>query len=217
MTLRVVIATPVRLYREALSLLLQGAEIDVVGTAADVGEALACVHKLSPDVVVLDPRTEDGPDLAREIARSQPAAKIVVFSATGDEEEVVRYAEAGVAGYVSLESSREDLVEIVQSAARGELLCPPNVAAVLLRRVHVLAPRQPKLDESPLTARELEVAELMDAGLSNKQIALQLCIELATVKNHVHRILEKLDARRRGEAVARLRDQGVLGGPQQLV
>jgi DNA-binding NarL/FixJ family response regulator len=175
------------------------------------------VHRLAPDVVVLDPRTEDGPDLAREIARSQPAAKLVVFSATGNEQEVVRYAEAGVAGYVSLESSREDLVEIVQSAARGELLCPPNVAGALLRRVHVLAPRQPKLDESPLTARELEVAELMDAGLSNKQIALQLCIELATVKNHVHRILEKVDARRRGEAVARLRDQGVLGGPQQLV
>jgi two-component system nitrate/nitrite response regulator NarL len=217
MTLRVVVATPVRLYREALALLLQGAEIDVVGTAADVGETLSCVHRLSPDVVVLDPRTEDGPDLAREVSRSQPAVRIVVFSATSNEQEVLRYAEAGVAGYVSLESSREDLVEIVQSAARGELLCPPNVAAALLRRVHVLAPRRPKLDESPLTARELEVAELMEAGLSNKQIALQLHIELATVKNHVHRILEKLDARRRGEAVARLRDQGVLGGPEQLV
>lgn len=156
-------------------------------------------------------------DLAREVSRSQPAVRIVVFSATSNEQEVLRYAEAGVAGFVSLESSREDLVEIVQSAARGELVCPPNVAAALLRRVHVLAPRRPKLDESPLTARELEVAGLMEAGLSNKQIALQLHIELATVKNHVHRILEKLDARRRGEAVARLRDQGVLGGPEQLV
>jgi DNA-binding NarL/FixJ family response regulator len=85
------------------------------------------------------------------------------------------------------------------------------MAGALLRRVTALASGR-TLDgpASSLTSRELQVVRLIDQGLSNKQIALQLEIELSTVKHHVHHILEKLEVERRGEAVARLRQQGLL-------
>jgi DNA-binding NarL/FixJ family response regulator len=85
-------------------------------------------------------------------------------------------------------------------------VCSPRLAATLLRRVAVLAAdrAQPRV-EARLTARELEIVELIDEGLSNKEIASRLCIEVPTVKNHVHNILEKLDVRGRAEAAARVR------------
>ncbi len=84
------------------------------------------------------------------------------------------------------------------------MLCTPRIAALLLRRVaEAAAPRSSGLER--LTPRETEIVDLIEQGLSNKQIARRLSIELATVKNHVHNILEKLEVARRGEAVARVR------------
>ncbi len=104
------------------------------------------------------------------------------------------------------EASLEELVEVVESVARGESLLAPRIGALLLRRVaeaagHKRAPTA----AGRLTPRELQVVGLIDEGLSNKQIAARLSIELATVKNHVHSILEKLEVERRAEAAARVR------------
>ena len=98
----------------------------------------------------------------------------------------------------------DDLVAVVESVARGECLLSPDIAAKLFRRVATLA-REPRLEpiQETLTARELDVLRLIDEGLSNKEIATALSIELPTVKNHVHSILEKLDVRRRTAAAAR--------------
>jgi DNA-binding NarL/FixJ family response regulator len=92
---------------------------------------------------------------------------------------------------------------------RGEFLCSPGTAATLLRRVAALAAERHTADNGArLTPREQQVVRLIDEGLSNKEIARRLSIEVRTVKNHVHSILEKLQVRRRGEAAARMRAVG---------
>ena len=104
------------------------------------------------------------------------------------------------------EGSLQDLLEGIRQVTRGEAHDSPQLVTVLLRRFAARrAPREPVLER--LTARELEIVELIDQGLTNKEIAAQLYIELATVKNHVHNILEKLHVRRRTEAAAWVRAQ----------
>jgi two-component system, NarL family, nitrate/nitrite response regulator NarL len=119
--------------------------------------------------------------------------------------EIVAWAEAGVAGYVVTDTSLDDLIPTIASVVRGETLCSPRISAVLLRRVKALATAGTTVSLGVLTPREIEVADLLAQGLSNKEIALCLSIALPTVKTHVHSILTKMSAHRRGEAVARLR------------
>src|SRR2546421_13075479 len=123
-----------------------------------------------------------------------------------DHGDVLASAEAGAIAYVPREASLEDLVAVIECAVRGEAVCSPRVAGALLRRIAVLA-TDGRSDRVParLTKREREIMGLIDEGLSNKEIAKRLRIEVATVKNHVHNILEKLQVHRRGEAAARVR------------
>ena len=101
------------------------------------------------------------------------------------------------------DASVAELVAAIESVARGESLCTPSVAAALMRRLASLARSWADADPiEPLTRREREILELIDEGLSNKQIAQRLRIELPTVKNHVHHILGKLGVHRRAEAAA---------------
>jgi len=121
---------------------------------------------------------------------------------------VIACAEAGVSGYVTREASLDELTGVVESVARGESPCSPRISALLLRRVAETAGRRTETDAARrLTRREAEIVGLIDEGLSNKQIAGRLSIELATVKNHVHSILEKLQVERRAEAAARVRSR----------
>jgi DNA-binding NarL/FixJ family response regulator len=99
----------------------------------------------------------------------------------------------------------DDIVAATTAVVRGETACSPRVAATLLRRVADRARERPYSEFAPLTSRERQVVALIDEGLSNKEIAARLCIELSTVKNHVHNLLEKLGARGRAEAAARVR------------
>ena len=121
------------------------------------------------------------------------------------EQDVVACAEAGVAGYVTRDASIDDLVATIDSVVRGEALLSPTVGATLLRGVAAPAVGDRHDIGERLTAREWEVLDLVGEGLSNKQIAKRLEIETPTVKNHVHNILEKLDAHSRTEAAARAR------------
>jgi DNA-binding NarL/FixJ family response regulator len=120
---------------------------------------------------------------------------------------VIACAEAGVSGFIARESSLEELMECVSSVANDDLLCSPRVAAILLQRVKALAAANGAATHvpPPLTLRQLEILQLVDAGLSNKEIADRLYLEVSTVKNHVHQILEKLQVRSRSEAAAALR------------
>ncbi len=200
---RVLIAADIRLYREGLAQILSGHDnIGVVGATASAQETLAAVPGTHPDVVLLDMAMPESLTVVRVLADAEPAVKVVALAVAESEQDVIACAEAGVAGYVLREGSLGDLLATVESVSRGEAICSPRMTATLLRRLALLAGGRP---QTPLTARELEIVRLVDQGLSNKDIARRLCIEVATVKNHVHNVLEKLQVHRRGEAAARLR------------
>jgi DNA-binding NarL/FixJ family response regulator len=130
-----------------------------------------------------------------------------VLSGSEASGELLRFAEAGIAGYVTRTASSADLVTAIESADRGEAVCSPRAAAALLDHVANLAADAAEPDGA-LTARELEILALIDEGLSNKEIAGRLFISVPTVKSHVHNILRKLGASRRGQAAARVRAGG---------
>ena len=208
--IRVLVVTDVRLYQEGLAQVLRDREqMRVVGSAGYREDALARVRALAPDIVLLDVAMAGSLELVRAIMELAPGVKIVAFAVTDVDEDIFSCAEAGVAGYVPRGASIDDLVAAIQSTARGELLCSPRIAASLFRRLAALtAEHTSNHDAVHLTSREAMIVRLIDQGLSNKDIARRLCIEVATVKNHVHNILEKLHVSRRGEAAARMRMRG---------
>ena len=202
--IRVLVVSGINLYREGLAHVL-GADgrIEVVGTCERVGEAVEALQELSPDVVLLDMAARDARAMAREVADAKQGVRIVALGLA--EQDVVRYAEVGICGYVVREGSVDDLVDAVEAAMHEELHCSSKVAAALLRQVGRLAAERRPGERARLTPRELEVVALIDRGLTNKEIASRLVIEVATVKNHVHNLLEKLGAQTRSEAAARVR------------
>jgi two-component system, NarL family, nitrate/nitrite response regulator NarL len=210
---RVLLVDDMRLSREGLANLLDGeAWIAALDTAADTATTLQRVREFRPDVILLNLATVGSLEILGAAVSADPHACVIAIGVAGREDEVIACAEAGVAGYLLREGSRTDLGVTVQSATRGETLCPPYIAATLLRRVASLAAER-RLSATPshLTARERQVLGLIDQGLSNREISQRLGIEIRTVKNHVHNILEKLQVHRRGEAAARMRAVEALG------
>jgi two-component system, NarL family, nitrate/nitrite response regulator NarL len=199
--MRVAIIASIRLYREGLAEVLVREGIEVVGSAADGHAGVGCVRAAQPDVALLDMAMLDGTPIVQTLADSAPGVRVVALGVPETDGDVLACVEAGAAGYVPRDASLDDLVEILKRVVRGEVLCSPRILGSLFRRVAELAGRS----TSPvgrLTARELEIVELIDQGFSNKQISRRLCIELSTVKNHVHNILQKLQVQRRTEAAA---------------
>lgn len=208
---RIYILSDVRLYREGLAWnLSQRPEIEVVGAAAPAAMTLADVAKSAASAALLDVAMEGALDLPKELVRLVPGIKVIAFAAREVDHELVAYAEAGIVGYVARDGSIDDLVTSIQRALCGEVVCSPRLGGLLFRRVAALSQAAPEsYDERPLTRREQEIMELVKLGHSNKEIARSLQIGPATVKNHVHNVLEKLKVNRRGEAAARLRGEGL--------
>jgi two-component system nitrate/nitrite response regulator NarL len=210
---RVLVVAGIRLYREGLqAIMAREHRMSVVGTAVDVAEACAAVPRVRPDVVLLDAAPEPPANAVRALLAALPEVRIVVLglAAPDVDAEVLACIEAGAAGYVTRAAGLPELVEAVACVARGELACSTSVAGALARSLARLsAASERPADGAGLTARERQIAELIAEGLSNKEIAGRLHIELPTVKNHVHRILGKLEVSRRGEAAARMRGVGI--------
>jgi DNA-binding NarL/FixJ family response regulator len=202
----VLIVGDIRLYRDGVaSHLASFPQFLIVGTAAGHTGALRLVGERMPNVVLLDMAMPDSLETVRELTERAPNTRIVALAVPEDEGAVIACAEAGVASYVPRHGSLDDLVTAVEGAARDEGRVSPRIAASLFRRLsNLAAERGPGPRGAELTVREREIARLLDEGLTNKQIASRLCIEVATVKNHVHSILEKLGVQRRGEVRARL-------------
>jgi two-component system nitrate/nitrite response regulator NarL len=206
--IHVFIVDDTRLYREGLAHSLgRHGEIAIVGTAANREESLDRIRELQPDLVLVQMAMPESLATLRTIVDTSPSVRVVAIGVTESEREVIACAEAGISGYLLRDGSLHDLVATIQSVARGETLCSPRIAATLLRRLAALATeRQSWKMQAHLTPRELEIVQCIDLGLSNKEIAQRLSIEVRTVKNHVHNILEKLQVHRRGEAAARMRE-----------
>jgi two-component system, NarL family, nitrate/nitrite response regulator NarL len=205
---RVFVASDVRVYREGISRLIATADSLQLAGAAATGESLARLRQgARPDVVLVDAIERVDLVLVREIPSAAGDAPVVALVAP-EREDLLAWAGAGVSGFLSWEASPEQLVETLERAARGENPCSEDVADALLRRVRQNRGGSFAFTGS-LTEREAQIAVLVADGLSNKAIASRLSIELATVKNHVHSILEKLRVHSRGEAAAKLRSTGV--------
>lgn len=202
-SLRLLVASPIQFYADGLARqLAQTDDFEVVGIAHTGDELVVHAAELAPDVVLLDVSLTTS-------ARSAlpPSTRVVALAVA--EHDVVAWAEEGVDGLVTRDSSLSDVVAAVRGAYSGELYCSPRIAADLLHRVGLLAatqgPPQGPGASAELTVRELEILRLLDDGLSNKEIAHQLSIEVTTVKNHVHNLFEKLGVHRRRDAAATLR------------
>jgi two-component system nitrate/nitrite response regulator NarL len=207
--IRVLIVSPVRVLGEglALSLVAGPGQLEIVGVSTNSKEASEALEATSADVVLIDASTPAGASIAKSLGGRVAEARLLAFAlTTGDDVAVVACAEVGFVGYLPADASLEDISDAIGRVAGGEVVCSPSVAEILVRRVAALTSRVMQQEDDPqqLTAREIDVAELLQEGLSNKEIARRLRIRPATVKNHVHNILEKLRVRRRGEAMALL-------------
>lgn len=216
MPVNLIILSEARLYREGLALTVENRseEIDVVGACSDADSAARLVADHPGAVVLVDVSHSNVDAAIQRLTAGRSAPRLVALSLTaGTDEEVIAAAETGFSGLLAANASVDDLIDTVEHAAKGEMVCSPRAAAGLARRLADLAGRRnaPVATQS-LTAREREVAELLETGLSNKQIARRLSIRLSTVKNHVHNILSKLGVERRGEAAAVLRGDLVGNG-----
>jgi len=186
-------------FREGIVAALEDApEIGAVTAAAQAPEPDH--DAVTPDVVVVDLATAQSLSVIAAVRCATPDARIVALGADR-EEQALACARAGVSGFVTRDQSIDELVRAVVEVARGRELCPPSIGVLLLRVMsgHV-APERGRGDA--LTDRELDVLELLERGLSNKEIAAELVIEPATAKNHVHNVLRKLNVHRRGQAAA---------------
>jgi two-component system, NarL family, nitrate/nitrite response regulator NarL len=198
-------------YREALEGLLERDErFRVVAVASDVAAAITALEDVEAEILLIDARMPESVYAVWALAAAAPEVKVIALGVSESNGHVIALAEAGASGYVPGSGSFEDLAAVVESVSRGNALCSPEVAATLFRHLATQA-RERRLDiDQNLTARELEVLRLIEEGFSNKEIGAALSIELSTVKNHVHRVLEKLKVRRRTEAAARARRLGLL-------
>jgi DNA-binding NarL/FixJ family response regulator len=205
-TISVFVVSDVRFYREGLGQILASTgEIAVLGTAAGTGEGMRLVAELQPDVVLLDAAMPDGVWMAHQLAEAIPATKIVALAVPQAEEDLIALIEAGVLGYVTREQSPDEVFAAITSVVHEEMACSPKMRALVVKRVRALAAEFGPPVHVRLTRRQLEIVDLIAQGLSNKEIAHELSIEPATVKNHVHSILDKLHVQTRAAAVAEVR------------
>jgi NarL family two-component system response regulator LiaR len=188
------------------AVLAEEPDVDIVGVAGTIEETAENISRC--DVIVVSTGIPE--DAALEIARLSVACetpvKTLVMGIPESEDVILRYIEAGAAGFVLKDDSIEGLVETMHAVYKNEAIIPPNLAAKLMHRVAELARAYDGIGgldsemNEDLTRREQEVLDLICEGRTNQEIADTLIIELGTVKNHVHNILKKLNVNSRREA-----------------
>jgi DNA-binding NarL/FixJ family response regulator len=202
-----------RLLREGLvSMLAEQEDLVVVGSGASGRKALEQIKDLRPEVALIDigMPDKDGIEVTQALHQDIPEVKVIILGMPDLTEEIMACIEAGAVGYVLKEASFDYLVETIRSAQRGESFCSPRMAASLFSRVAELAGEQIPQSSVKLTPREVEIINQVAEGLSNKEIAQRLSIEVQTVKNHIHNILDKLQLHNRLEAVQYAREKNLL-------
>ncbi|CAM5542573.1 response regulator [Streptomyces antimycoticus] len=203
--IRVLLADDHPVVREGLSAMLESAEgITVVGQAGSGEEAVVQAVALRPDITLLDLRMGgmDGVEATGQILRQVPGCKVVIVTTYEDDSDILRAVEAGAAGYLLKGSSRQELIDAVQTAARGETVLTPSLAGKLFRSRTV--------EPSPLSGREREVLRLVGRGLTNAEIGAELFVSEATVKTHLLRSYRKLGVSDRTAAVMKAMEHGLL-------
>ncbi len=188
--------------------------IELVGEADDGRQAAYRTRLLEPDVVVMDVRMPDldGISATREVLAAFPDVKVVILTTFEQDDYIFGALSAGASGFLLKRTRPEELIDAIHTIAAGDSLLSPSVTSRVIQQMAGLpapdAARDPRLEE--LTAREREVLEHVARGLSNAEIAAALVIEESTVKTHVKRVLAKLDARDRVQAVIFAYETGLI-------
>jgi len=207
-TVRVLIVDDERLFAELLRVALRSAEgIDVIDVVHDVQTAVRRMTDTRPDVVLADYHLPDGTgsDIARTVRATLPDTSVLLLTADPSVSTLSDVARSGAVGHLTKDRPFEQVVEGVRAAALGEILfAPSELQRLLLERESRPRPLE------PLTARELEVLQLLAEGASTAQASDQLGISSATFRAHVQAILRKLGAHSRLEAVAEAARLGVI-------
>jgi DNA-binding NarL/FixJ family response regulator len=182
-------------------------DIDVVAEAATPDEAVAAAERMSPDVVLMDLQfgasaNSGGADATRRIRALDAAPYVLVLTNYDSDGDILGAVEAGASGYLLKDAPPHELITAVRAAAAGESALAPVIATRLMDRM-----RAPL---ASMSARELQVLELVAAGCSNSDIAAELFVSETTVKSHLAHIFTKLGVSSRTAAVSRARERGIL-------
>jgi len=207
--INVFIVSNVRLHRDGLVELLRGCpSIKVLG-ADSMQETQNVLRTTATDVALIDAPSPGNSELVRVLRQICARIRILAVGIRETATEVLACAAAGIDGYVPMDAALGDMVVAIENVVRGELTCSPKVTASLYQNIGFSRGAA----ASALTARELQVAELMNLGCPTKEIAWRLGVQPSTAKNHIRNILHKLEVHRRGQAVAKLRNlSGNLSG-----
>jgi DNA-binding NarL/FixJ family response regulator len=206
--IRVLIADDQKVVREGLAMVLGLLrDVEVVGAASDGDEAVALAGDLHPDVVLMDLRMPrcDGVEATRILRERQPETKVVVLTTYADDRSVLDALRAGARGYLTKDVGGTEIRQALQQVLDDQAVIDPAVQRHLVEAIASAPaedpPPPPRLPDG-LTPREAEVLRLIATGLSNSEIAEHLVISEGTVKSHINRLLMKIHARDRGQAVA---------------
>ena len=212
--IRVMITDDHLIVREGLRLILETVDgIEIAGEASDGAECLALVPECKPDVILMDlqmPRM-DGITAIGHLRSQFPEIAIVILTTYNEDDLMIRGLLAGARGYLLKDTNRENLLDTIQAAAKGETLLKPEILARVLaaRPASIPGPLHPV--DSTLTERELEVLQSAARGERNKEIAYKLGITERTVKAHLASIYQKFNVDSRAAAVAVAAQKGLLG------
>lgn len=207
--LRIIVADDHPAMRAGIvALLAAEPAIAVVGEAANGQEAVELVAGASPDVALLDLRMPvlDGVAATERIVAGGTGTRVLILTTYDTDADIEHAVEAGAVGYLLKDTTRDQLVDAIHAAARGETVLAPRVAQRLVARMRQPAP-------VALTAREVDVLNAVADGLSNPDIGKRLFIGEATVKTHLLRIFAKLDVSDRTHAVVVAIERGLIRRP----
>lgn len=216
--MNIIVLSPVRLLGDGLAACLRSrADMCVLAVVNDLAALRDSLATTDAELVLID--VTQGIDLfdVRAIATEWPDVSLVALGLNEQREEVIRCGRAGFAGYVARDASIDMLCKALSEIAAGRLACPAEISGGLLRALFQRGVRsEDSTIDLALTRRESEVLQLLGRGLSNKEIGGELCLSVATVKHHVHHVLEKLNLSRRAQAMHRVRDAPWIAGISSL-
>jgi DNA-binding NarL/FixJ family response regulator len=202
------------MWRDNVARDLTEAGLDVVATAANGTDALNRAPAARPGVVVLDLQipAPNGVEVTAQLVKDDPAVRVLILSASGEQDDVLQAVKAGATGYLVKSASRAELLTAVRRVAAGDTVFTPGLAGLVLgeyRRLSDTPAAAADPDTPRLTDRETEVLRLVAKGLSYKQIAERLVLSHRTVQNHVQNTLRKLQLHNRVQLVRYAIEQGL--------
>ena len=197
---RVMLVDDHPIWREALERDLLEAGYDVVGAFGDGETAVRVAPATRPDVVLMDLQLPgiSGVEAAGAIVRADPSVRVLMFSQSGEDADVLAAVKVGARGYLVKSARKQDLLEAVERTANGEAVFSPGLAALVLGEYRRIEKDEPD-SAAVLTDREREILRYVSTGLTARQIAERLVVSHRTVQNHVQNVLQKLQLHNRVE------------------